>query len=232
VTENKKADKMGHTKPQNGRPTIGFLINHLSDSNCLSVWEGVTTAAREHGANVITFTAQDLDTTIGFDAQANVLYDMVNTDMLDGLVTWTVTLMNYAGPEGAKRVMDQYRSIPIVTIETGGPEDIPRVEIDSYGPMREMVTHLVKDHGYRRIAFIRGPDTTHTGARDRYQGYLDGLAEHGLPLDPDLVSPPTDGLWGYEVGERAISLFLDQRQVSPEAVAAVNDDIAAGAMGR
>ena len=148
ITGHERAGRIGRTKPQSERPTIGFVLNRPSDSNCLSMWQGVTAAARERDANVITFTAHDLGTTIGFDAQANVLYDMVSADVLDGLVTWTAPLMNYAGPEGAKRVLEHFRPIPIVTIETGGPEDIPRVEIDSYRPVRVMVAHLIKDHGY------------------------------------------------------------------------------------
>jgi DNA-binding LacI/PurR family transcriptional regulator len=56
------------------------------------------------------------------------------------------------------------------------------------------------------------------------------LAEYGLPFDPDLVSPPSSGIWTSEVGEAAISLFLDRRDVDSEAVVSINDFIAIGAM--
>jgi GAF domain-containing protein/DNA-binding LacI/PurR family transcriptional regulator len=222
--------KEKHTGTQNKRPTIGFVSNRLSDENACTLWQGAVDVARERDVNMVYFPACDLDTPVGFDAQANVLYDIASADALDGLVIWTASLVNYAGLEGAKRVLERYRAMPIVLIEAGGPEDIPRLEVDSYHPMRQAIVHLVKEHGYRRVAFIRGPDTTHAGARQRYQAYQDVLAEYGLPFDPDLVSPPSEGLWGPEVGEAAIALLLDQRHVGFEAVVAANDKIAIGAM--
>jgi PAS domain S-box-containing protein len=218
------------TRQHGARLTIGFITPHLSSKNCYTIWQGVVDAARERDVNVISFIARDLDTTVGFDAQANVFYDLINADVLDGLVIWTTTFVSYAGREDAKHVLDRYRPIPIVAIEGGAPVSVPRLEINSYQYMREAILHLVKVHGYRRIAFIRGPDTTHAGARERYQAYQDVLAESGLPSDPDLVSPPSGGSWEQEVGEAAIALLLDQRHVKFEAAAGANDNFAIGAM--
>ena len=215
--------------PRNGRPTIGFIINHLSSKNTCTIWQGVVDAARERGVNVITFLAHDLDTPLGFEAQANVFYDLASGGVLDGLVIWSAPFTSYAGREGAQRVLERYQ-VPIVAIEGGGPDGIPRMEIEHYQSQREAVLHLVKEHGYRRVAFIRGPDTTHAGALERYQAYLDVLAEYGLPVDPDLITPSSEGRWGPEVGEAAIALLVDERRANFEAIAAANDHFALGAM--
>ena len=229
MSKKKPANKRFSRKP--GSPlTIGFVERYLADRNACTVWQGIMDAARERGVNVISFLPRDLDTTDGFDAQANVLFDLINPDLLDGLIIWTGSLISYVGLEGAKRIFERYSSIPIVSIEKGSPEGVPFLEIDSYQSMREAVIHLIKDHGRRRIAFIRGPDTTHAGARERYQGYLDVLTEYGILFDPDLVSPPTDGLWVQEVGEEAIALLLDQRHAGVDAVIGACDNIAIGAM--
>jgi len=226
----KQKDTTPAAQPDARRHTIGYTGSQLTNRNNYTVWQGVIDAAREQDVNVISLFPEDLDTTNGFDAQANVLFDLINPDLLDGLVIWASNLSNYAGPEGAKRIFEYYRSVPIVSIEKGGSKDIPYLEIDSYQSMREAVIHLIRDHGHRRIAFIRGPDATHAGARERYQGYLDVLSEYGIPFDPDLVSPPTEGSWKQEVGEEAISLFFDQRHTSFDAVIGVCDHIAIGAM--
>ena len=68
-------------------------------------------------------------------------------------------------------------------------EGIPGIVLDSYGGMREAVTHLIEAHGRRRLAFIRGPEG-HRDADERYRAYVDVLRERGLPVAPDLVSPP------------------------------------------
>ncbi len=212
------------------RRTIGFVGCHLKDKNSYSTWHGIMDAARGRGVNLISFFPHDLNSAHGFDAQANVLYDLVSGERLDGLIIWSAAFLSYAGPEGAKRVLDHYRPLPIVAIERGAAEDIPWVGVDFYQSMREGVVHLIKEHGFRRIAFIRGPDLTHEAARERYQAYLDVLTEHGLPFDPALVSEPSTGSWEPEVGEAAIKLLLDGRHTSFEAIVAANDYIAIGVM--
>ena len=42
-----------------------------------TIWQGVVRAARGRGINLISFIARDLDTTVEFDAQANVFYDPI-----------------------------------------------------------------------------------------------------------------------------------------------------------
>jgi hypothetical protein len=97
--------------------TIGFIGCVLTDKYSYSIWQGVIDAAREQGVNLISFLPRELDTTSGFDAQANVLYDLVNTDLFDGLVAWAGPLVSYADPEAANLLLDRYRSKPIVAIE-------------------------------------------------------------------------------------------------------------------
>jgi DNA-binding LacI/PurR family transcriptional regulator/anti-anti-sigma regulatory factor len=231
MSENQSNDTLP-TRPAGARLTIGFIGFALTDKYTYTIWQGVMDAARARGVNLISFSPRDLGTTTGFEAQANVLHDLVSTDLFDGLVILTDPLLSSAGPERANRVLERYRSKPMVTITGSRLEGIPRleVEIDQYQPMRAAVLHLVKEHGYRRIAFIRGPDVTNEGARARYQAYVDVLAESGLPLDSNLVSPPTKGLWGPEVGQVAIALLLDERGLDVEAVVGANDNFALGAM--
>jgi PAS domain S-box-containing protein len=217
-------------RKDNRRLTIGFVAAHLTNKNNYTVWQGIIDTARSYDINVMSVFPEDLNTTNEFDAQANVLYDLINPDLLDGVIIYTAMLIDYAGPEGAKRIFDRFGSIPVVCIERGGPEHLPFVEIDSYNSMRESVIHLIRDHGYGRIAFVRGPDSTHVGARDRYQGYLDVLTEYGIPFDPDLVSPPTNGSWKMEAGEQAVALFLDERHVEFDALVGACDFIAIGAI--
>jgi hypothetical protein len=54
--------------------------------------------ARERDVNVITLVTRDFNSPVGFEAQANVLYDMVSANCFDGLVVWTSPLINTGGP--------------------------------------------------------------------------------------------------------------------------------------
>ena len=114
---NKKRIKSAQT-----RPTIGLILSEFVTTITGSLWQGIIDEARERDVNLITFVSHDLGILIGFEAQANVLYDLVDPDLFDGLLIWTAPLINYSGAAGAKRILDRYRRLPVVAIEAGGLE--------------------------------------------------------------------------------------------------------------
>jgi DNA-binding LacI/PurR family transcriptional regulator len=78
--------------------------------------------------------------------------------------------------------------------------------------VRELVRHLVHVHEYRRIAFIRGP-AGHPAAEERYRGYLESMADCGLPVDPNLISSPAPR-W-ENCGKQIVEILLDERGLRP-----------------
>jgi PAS domain S-box-containing protein len=208
-----------------GRPTIGFLLVSTTRTWELLQWWGVTDAARERDVNLICFLGRELHSPIGFDAQANVLYDLVNPEQLDGLVLWAAGFDNFVTQAQMVEFCARYRPLPMVTVEDM-VAGIPNVFIDNHRAMRESMVHLIETHGYRRIAFLdlhtnmRG----HAGHQMRYQAYVDTLAEYGLPLDPRLIIP------SEIVGVAPVRQLLDERGLRPgvdfEAVVGSNDEAA------
>jgi DNA-binding LacI/PurR family transcriptional regulator len=124
----------------------------------------------------------------------------------------------------------RYDPLPIVTLSKAVP-GYPVVLVESEQGMRDAIVHLIEVHGHRRIAFIRGPQT-HPLAEARYHAYLDTLADYGLEVNDDLITPPGDFSWQH--GAQAVDLFLGQRNLRPkadiEAIVAVSDVPAQGAM--
>jgi GAF domain-containing protein len=222
-----QVDSKKRNRSRNGRPTIGFLCSTLVHRNAYATWHGVVDAAQERDINIISLIGGELRSPNGFQAQANVLYDLVSEGCIEGLVISAGVVAHWLGVEEISRFCKGFFPLPIVITEVE-LEGIPRVAVDFYQAMRSQLIHLIEEHGYCRIAFIRGPDKTHTGAKARYQAYLDVLAEYGLSFDPALVSPPSG--WDQATGRTAMSLLLDERKVNFEAVVGANDDIAIGAM--
>src|SRR5262249_60542606 len=72
----------------------------------------------------------------------------------------------------------------------------------------------------RRVASLRGA-RTHLGAQRRYQGYLDAMARHGLPVPPELVSDPVPDPESVAGAVRALL-----RSARPESLATAHDDYA------
>ncbi len=215
---------------QNRRPTIGLLIRSpgMFLAGLQLEWQGVVDMAREQDVNLICFHGGSLRSPHEFESQANVLYDLVSAERLDGLVIWSSNVGLYLTPERIAEFLARYRPLPIISCQYAVP-GIPSVlQFDSQGT-REAIVHLIKVHGCRQIAFLRGPET-HFGAQARYQAYIDTLLEHGLPLNPDLVSPPVE----WAEGSIAITSLLDERKLRPaadfDAIVAPSDSIMLTAM--
>jgi len=82
--------------------------------------------------------------------------------------------------------------------------------------------------GHRRFAILAGPRELLT-ARDRVVGFLDGLAQWGISVDPDFIVP---GAFSRDGGYQAISTILALGRQLPDCVFAVNDVMAVGALAR
>jgi sigma-B regulation protein RsbU (phosphoserine phosphatase) len=207
------------------RPTVGLLVDWVEGGYHSAVWSGVTDACCEQDVNLLCFVGGALHSPSERDAQRNVIYDVVDAGRVDGLVILMGTLGNFSSPEQSKSFCERYRPIPMVSIAQTSA-GIPSLVVDNRAGMYQAVTHLIRAHGHRRIAFIRGPEGVQD-ADERYRAYAGALAEHGLPLDADLV---VSGDFIRSSGSAAIPLLLDERKVSFDAVVASNDDMALGAV--
>lgn len=99
-----------------------------------------------------------------------------------------------------------------------------RVIVDFYGGTCELVEFLLAT-GYQRIAHIAGPQHIQ-GARERLLGYIDVLRRHNLKVDDDFM---IRGGFLVEDGVKGAEQLL-QNNRAPDAIFAVNDDVAIGAM--
>jgi LacI family transcriptional regulator len=106
------------------------------------------------------------------------------------------------------------------------PSDTPvdSIQPDNVGGAEEIVSHLI-EHGYRRIAMIRGPETR-THASDREYGYRKALQDHGLPCCSELLIA---GAFSENSGYTGMQHLLQQNPI-PDAVFAASDQIAIGAL--
>ncbi len=209
------------------KPTIGLLMGLLNEPSWTSIWAGVADVVAEQEVDLLCFTGGILEDPAGFQKQANVLYDLVDVEQLDGVIFWG-GIGKLVGPEKLNAFYNRFKAIPRVSIGESF-SDIPSITADNYGGMYQVVTHLVEDHGFRRIAYIKGHENFKEH-EDRYKAYCDALKEYGLASDQNLVVTEHDtGLAHYhrDVGKRAVQILLDERRAKFEAVI-VNDDIFAG----
>jgi PAS domain S-box-containing protein len=148
-----------------------------------------------------------------------MLYDLPGPELADGWLMGSIMEDEPASIARFESVRKRFAGLPIASTRRLR-EGIPHVYLDNYQGMRKAVLHLIEEHGHRRIAFLRGPEA-HPYARERYQAYIDVLTEHGLPLDPNLVTPPRN--WN----QPAFHVLINERKLLPptdfDAVVTAND---------
>jgi signal transduction histidine kinase/DNA-binding LacI/PurR family transcriptional regulator/AraC-like DNA-binding protein len=213
-------------RSRTARLTIGYLATAIGDGTARLLWSGIYELCQANDINLVSFTGSELESPGGFSRQSNLIYDMVDRGRLDGLVIWASSLAAYVGPDVIQRFCERYRPLPLVGV--GLPlKGVPSIILDSYQGMRDALLHLVEEHGRRRVAFIRGPHQ-HREAQLRYQAYNHIVKEFGLENDVRLVTPPNN--WERSWGAAATRLLVEERGMTFDAIACVNDGLAVGAI--
>jgi GAF domain-containing protein/DNA-binding LacI/PurR family transcriptional regulator len=211
------------------RPTIALLIHSISDPYGTRLWIEAMDAAMKAGANLICFPGWSIHDQRGFNAKANVIYDLMNKEVVDGIII-SGTLANTVDKAGLQSFCEQYRFLPMVSIAVK-LEGIPSVLVENRGGMLELVTHLIEVDGIRKLAFVSGPEGNEE-ARARKQGFMDALGEHGL--EPIFVTPPYE--WDDVYGVTAVNALLNEQGLKLgkdkdiQAVVTGNDNVAFGAL--
>jgi len=112
--------------------------------------------------------------------------------------------------------------IPVVALATAKPlAEVSAVRIDDFQGALKMTRYLI-GLGHTKIGFIKG-DPNHTPTQLRYEGFLAGISEANLTVNPAWIK---DGLFTYRSGLEAGRELLELRK-RPTAIFASNDDMAA-----
>jgi DNA-binding LacI/PurR family transcriptional regulator len=210
------------------RSTLGFLLANIHIGTGRSLWPAIVKAAERRDVNLICFPGGGLRAAGGFEAKRNAVYDLANSDSVDGLISWSSTLGGVLEPSVVADFHNRFKPLPLLSLAQL-MADVPTVLVDSYNGMRSAVVHLIEIHGYRRLAFIRGPER-HYYAQERYRAYTETLQAYGIPYNDALVTPPMS----WEAGAEAVRLLLDENRLRPridfQAVLAVSDLLALDAL--
>ena len=207
---------------QSTRPTIGMFLENVVPYHC-TIWRGVADCARQQDMNLITFQGRALQDPRNFRNQGNILYDLAMSEHLDGLILGA-SMGNLVPGAEFEAFCNRYASLPLVNI-TNPLDTIPSVMLDNKKGLQDLLVHLIVDHGYQRIAFIKGPEESLT-ARQRYWVYTEMLAQYDLPFDPRLV---LSGEFFDDVAMAAVARLFDQH-VAVDAIVAASDGMAHGAL--
>lgn len=153
--------------------------------------------------------------------QFNSVHDYVRYLKPDALIITYGCLAIFRQIKNMDTFLDQFEGIPCVILEDiVDREDVPGYAYDNYDGMKQCISHLVLDHGYRNIAYISGPK----GNRDsdeRKQAYLDIMRENHLEIPETMM---VEGDFSECVQEQVEYLLEKNEHI--DAIVCANDSMA------
>ncbi len=185
--------RAGSLRRADGRTrTVGLLVSAVENPFAGEMHRGVEEVARARGVVVLAASLdEDPSRELAF------LRDL-HARHVDGLLLDTTT----NDPEHLDRVLSF--KIPVVFVDREPTRaDIDTVTSDNREAAAMATRHLI-EHGHRRIAFIMERPEILTAAH-RHAGFLDALAEAGIPLED---CPILQVGKGVDASETAMKEFL------------------------
>ncbi len=195
---------------------IGLVIpsrvhNLFEDPYFARLIQGISSASNQAGTTLSLFLFQS-------DGEERELYPrVVAPGFLDGVI---ITATRMGDPLLPKMVES---SVPVVMVGRPDLAGVSYIDVDNTGGARQVAAHL-HALGYRRIGLLGAPVST-TAGLDRLNGFVEGLTDAGLTLEPDLR---VDGDFTQQGGYEAMQQLLPSK---PEAVFVASDTMAVGALG-
>jgi phosphoserine phosphatase RsbU/P len=209
-------------------PVVGFLVDLLEDGYQSAIAAGVLKAAKNAGAIVHCFAGGVLGSPERSAPQRNQVFALATPASVDALVLLGGTLVNHVGPVALAHYFDRCRPMPMCSVGMS-LEGMGSLLIDNKIGMRGAIEHLIKVHGHKRIAFIRGP-LANAEAELRFQVYCDVLTQYGMLVDERMIAV---GNFQAESGRAAVAHLLDDQHLRVEDIDAIvvsNDNMAFGVL--
>jgi DNA-binding LacI/PurR family transcriptional regulator/AraC-like DNA-binding protein len=192
---------------------IGLVVASIHTGAFLDIWPSFAKIAAAEGAAFFVFPAGRVNARLNWEYLRNSVYSLVNDENLDGLISWSSTIGYGISPEEFNHFHTQFDPVPYVTVGYKVPGH-PCIDFDACKGIKTLVSHFIREHGARRIAFLRGPND-HQSAMARLRGYHDALKEAGLEDPPERVNALITDPFAWDSGEKAAAQLFETRGLAP-----------------
>ncbi|MBK8034819.1 MAG: LacI family DNA-binding transcriptional regulator [Chloroflexi bacterium] len=194
--------------------TIGVLVPNLDVGYVGTVTQGIDQALSKANCDLVLYTSHHQATKEIYHVSA------IANGITEGLLL--------VAPQFTSAYLDMLRErgFPYVLIDqTDANNNSDVVESTNYQGAYEATRHLCQ-LGHTRIAFIVG-ELSVWSAVERLRGYKAALADHQIPLVPELI---LQGDYQQQTGYEVTKQVLNNVNPPPTAIFACNDISAFGAM--
>ncbi|MEJ5284355.1 MAG: substrate-binding domain-containing protein [Brevinematia bacterium] len=208
---------MGEKRPVN----IGVFLDRVNTSYHEEVISGITDFAKIKKINLFVFITGWYNSISPWEKSENILFNYGKSNMLDGIII-------FSSIGQIDSIEKLYSSIfpenkPSVVIGRN-LENLPSVSVDNYNGISLLLNHLIKEHNYKKIAFLKGPDHNKE-AQERLKAFLKIMEDNGIKVEPNWL---IDGDFLIESGKKAAEFIVNKLNMNIDAIVCANDMMAFG----
>ncbi len=204
-----------------GRKVIAVCMPKVYDSASFRYVTKLNEFAVAKGYILFVYqTCSDLYNNSRSDCGETYVYDLIDYDVVDGIVMFTEMIKDKSvPPEIAAKA--SAKGIPVVSIE-GFIDGCINISYDYGNCFEQIVRHIIVDHKLTKVNFIAGFEGNDF-SEERLNVYKRVLEEQGIPYDPERVG--YGDFWDYPT-RRVMENFLADGKALPEAIICCNDVMA------
>src|SRR5690554_1118006 len=204
------------------RRSIGVLIDWVDSQYQADILRGIFDDARDKGVNVFCFEGGAINSVREYESNRNIIYNLVDRESIDGLIVFSAVIGHFSTKEQIKDFLFTYEELPLVSVAVE-IEGTSAVMVDNATGLQELLVHLIKEHAYRKFAFITGPKDNQDSF-ERFSVFRNTLQEHGLIFDQALVAA---GDFTLDSGRAAARELLAKDVINKADVIVAANDIMA-----
>ncbi|MGN1101261.1 MAG: substrate-binding domain-containing protein, partial [Huintestinicola sp.] len=211
----------------NNKKTIGLCITKIHDRTRSEFTDYLFAAAKKLGYGLVVYNSfVDFYKKSQYLIGSKYVYDNIDYSILDAMIIMSETIFD-------KSIVDSVitrskeNNVPVLLIR-GDAEGCISITDDYGEAYKQIIRHVIRDHGVRDTFFIAGNKENDINTEKRLDCYKTVLEEEGLEFSPDNVD--YGQYWDGPVKDIIDRLAAEKR--IPRAIFCANDVMAMAACTR
>ena len=206
------------------RKKIALLVGQADEYYQSQFIEGFTGKAFERDMDVVVFASYlKYQNSRVREIGETSIFSLVPYEEFDAIAVMADTLQSPGLADSIEEIIHERCTCPVLFIDKES-KYFPSIFPNHYEDAKKLVSHLIEDHGYTDIAYLTGK-AWHQYSRQRLQGFMDAMSEHGLKVGKERVFY---GDFWYTSGESLGDRLIKKGDKLPQAIACANDCMAIG----
>lgn len=205
---------------------FAVIISGLDEEYQYNIINGINDYAKERDINISYFAAfGGMLESRRYDIGEYSIYGLINYAAFDGVIFLSNTICDTEVRDRiARRIHGSGK--PTVVFDCEDYPGMYNISIDNTTAMRELVRHVIREHGARTLNYISGP-MSNPEARARLDAFREVMEENGLSAEESRIYY---GEFRSGDGKAAVEEFMKTGLPLPDAFICANDAMALTAM--